>query len=322
MVLPAMVYKSDPRETMTHFRAVAAADRPADHGLQQPGRLPGGHHARDVRRAGRRAEVCRSRNRPTTSGGSPTSTTLATATCCSAASTTWCSKVCCSVRSAGSRAWSTRSRARTGCSGTWPRPGRWDEALEVYRWYTPLLHLDTHVKLVQYIKLACRNAATAPSSPSAALAARRRGTRSGSSPSSAAAIATRPTVRSSSSHAAVTIATHFRHRLAHRRRADPRGDRGRARPGPRAAGRAADLFREKFDTFRSAVVNEPRGSDVMVGALLCEPHDPACAAGVIFFNNVGTLGCAATARSAWPSRWLTWAGSNAASTGSRRRSAW
>jgi 1-pyrroline-4-hydroxy-2-carboxylate deaminase len=32
--------------------------------------------------------------------------------------------------------------------------GRWNEALEVYRWYTPLLHLDTHVKLVQYIKLA------------------------------------------------------------------------------------------------------------------------------------------------------------------------
>jgi dihydrodipicolinate synthase/N-acetylneuraminate lyase len=32
--------------------------------------------------------------------------------------------------------------------------GRWEEAVEVYRWYTPLLHLDTHVKLVQYIKLA------------------------------------------------------------------------------------------------------------------------------------------------------------------------
>ena len=32
--------------------------------------------------------------------------------------------------------------------------GRWDEAVKVYRWYTPLLHLDTHVKLVQYIKLA------------------------------------------------------------------------------------------------------------------------------------------------------------------------
>jgi 4-hydroxy-tetrahydrodipicolinate synthase len=32
--------------------------------------------------------------------------------------------------------------------------GRWEEARAIYRWYTPLLHLDTHVKLVQYIKLA------------------------------------------------------------------------------------------------------------------------------------------------------------------------
>lgn len=49
-------------------------------------------------------------------------------------------------------------------------------------------------------------------------------------------------------------------------------------------------FREQHDAFRSAVVNEPRGSDVLVGALLVEPADPACAAGVIFFNNVGFLG--------------------------------
>jgi 4-hydroxyproline epimerase len=49
-------------------------------------------------------------------------------------------------------------------------------------------------------------------------------------------------------------------------------------------------FRDRFDSFRSAVVNEPRGSDVMVGALLCPPHDPGCSAGVIFFNNVGYLG--------------------------------
>jgi 4-hydroxyproline epimerase len=49
-------------------------------------------------------------------------------------------------------------------------------------------------------------------------------------------------------------------------------------------------FRDRYDTFRSAVVNEPRGSDVMVGALLCEPVDGKCAAGVIFFNNVGYLG--------------------------------
>ena len=51
-----------------------------------------------------------------------------------------------------------------------------------------------------------------------------------------------------------------------------------------------DRFRSSFDHFRSAIVNEPRGSDPVVGALLCAPSDPTCAAGVIFFNNVGTLG--------------------------------
>ena len=50
------------------------------------------------------------------------------------------------------------------------------------------------------------------------------------------------------------------------------------------------VFRERFDAIRAAVVNEPRGSDVMVGALLCEPVDPNCTSGVIFFNNVGYLG--------------------------------
>ena len=46
----------------------------------------------------------------------------------------------------------------------------------------------------------------------------------------------------------------------------------------------------QFDPFRSAVVNEPRGSDVLVGALLVAPHAPDCDFGVIFFNNVGPLG--------------------------------
>jgi len=53
--------------------------------------------------------------------------------------------------------------------------------------------------------------------------------------------------------------------------------------------RLRKLVRE-HDDFRSAVINEPRGSDVLVGALLVEPTDRACAAGVIFFNNVGYLG--------------------------------
>ena len=49
-------------------------------------------------------------------------------------------------------------------------------------------------------------------------------------------------------------------------------------------------FREEFDHYRSAIVNEPRGSDVVVGALLCTPHRSDCRFGVIFFNNVGYLG--------------------------------
>jgi len=51
-----------------------------------------------------------------------------------------------------------------------------------------------------------------------------------------------------------------------------------------------ERFRAEHDGFRSAVVNEPRGSDVMVGALLLAPMDSASTAAVIFFNNVGYLG--------------------------------
>ena len=59
------------------------------------------------------------------------------------------------------------------------------------------------------------------------------------------------------------------------------------------AGSFSDRFaklQNEFDWFRSAVVNEPRGSEPMVGALLCKPDDPACAAGVVFFNTRGFLG--------------------------------
>ncbi|CAN1601121.1 4-hydroxyproline epimerase [Pseudomonas mediterranea] len=46
----------------------------------------------------------------------------------------------------------------------------------------------------------------------------------------------------------------------------------------------------RHDDWRAACVLEPRGSDVLVGALLCEPVDPNACAGVIFFNNSGYLG--------------------------------
>jgi 4-hydroxyproline epimerase len=60
--------------------------------------------------------------------------------------------------------------------------------------------------------------------------------------------------------------------------------------GPGSLLERRDWLRKHHDHYRSAIVNEPRGSDVLVGAYLCEPTDPSCTAGVIFFNNVGYLG--------------------------------
>jgi 4-hydroxyproline epimerase len=62
---------------------------------------------------------------------------------------------------------------------------------------------------------------------------------------------------------------------------------------PLGAGPLAERLRRfssGFDHVRRFAVNEPRGHDALVGALLCEPHDTSCTAGVIFFNNVGYLG--------------------------------
>jgi 4-hydroxyproline epimerase len=58
--------------------------------------------------------------------------------------------------------------------------------------------------------------------------------------------------------------------------------------GPLAVRRR--LFAQEYDHVRRFAINEPRGYDALVGALLCEPEDPSCAAGLIFFNNAGYLG--------------------------------
>ena len=50
-----------------------------------------------------------------------------------------------------------------------------------------------------------------------------------------------------------------------------------------------ERFRDRADSCRRFAISEPRGSDAVVGALLCEPVDETCAAGVIFFNNTGYL---------------------------------
>src|SRR5262245_22172492 len=52
----------------------------------------------------------------------------------------------------------------------------------------------------------------------------------------------------------------------------------------------ARRFRNELDRYRAALANEPRASDTVVGALLVEPTRADCIAGVIYFNNVSTLG--------------------------------
>ncbi|MGY8767144.1 MAG: proline racemase family protein [Pirellulales bacterium] len=51
-----------------------------------------------------------------------------------------------------------------------------------------------------------------------------------------------------------------------------------------------ECFQLNHDWIRTALLSEPRGSEVMVGAILLEPQSPEATAGVIFFNNVGPLG--------------------------------
>lgn len=50
------------------------------------------------------------------------------------------------------------------------------------------------------------------------------------------------------------------------------------------------ILREQHDNWRKAVILEPRGNDILVGALLCQPQNAKATAGVIFFNNEDYLG--------------------------------
>ena len=61
-------------------------------------------------------------------------------------------------------------------------------------------------------------------------------------------------------------------------------------PPPGPVSERLEWFRRNCDSLRRALVNEPRGSEVVVGAVLFEPQDQNCDAAVIYFNNVGYLG--------------------------------
>jgi 1-pyrroline-4-hydroxy-2-carboxylate deaminase len=155
MVLPAMVYKSDPRETMAHFRTVAGAtdlpimvyNNPVSYHVDitpemfaeladAPTLVAIKESSENVRRITDLKNVVGDRY------------------------TLLCGVDDLVLESLllGAEGWVS------GLVNAFPREnrllwdlamaGKWEEARAVYRWYTPLLHLDTHVKLVQYIKLA------------------------------------------------------------------------------------------------------------------------------------------------------------------------
>jgi dihydrodipicolinate synthase/N-acetylneuraminate lyase len=154
MVLPCMVYKSDARETMAHFRTVAAAsglpimvyNNPVAYHVDitpemfceladEPRLVAIKESSENVRRITDLVNACG--DRYVLFGG--------------------VDDLALESQLLGAQGWVS------GLVNAFPREsrrmwdlaaaGKWDEAREIYRWYTPLLHLDTHVKLVQYIKL-------------------------------------------------------------------------------------------------------------------------------------------------------------------------
>jgi 1-pyrroline-4-hydroxy-2-carboxylate deaminase len=154
MVLPAMVYKSDPRETIMHFRTVARAsdlpimvyNNPVSYHVDitpamfaeladEPKFVAIKESSENVRRITDLRNACGDRYTLFCGVDDLVLESLALG------ADGWVSGLV--------NAFPAESRVLWDLA----QSGRWDEARKVYRWFTPLLHLDTHVKLVQYIKL-------------------------------------------------------------------------------------------------------------------------------------------------------------------------
>ena len=155
MVLPAMVYKSDPRETLAHFRAVAGAgelpimcyNNPVSYGVditpamfaelaEEPKFVAIKESSENVRRITDLKNLCGDRYRLFCGVDDLVLESIVLG------ADGWVSGLVNAFPDENRLLWDLATA------------GRYPEALKVYRWYSPLLHLDTHPKLVQYIKLA------------------------------------------------------------------------------------------------------------------------------------------------------------------------
>jgi dihydrodipicolinate synthase/N-acetylneuraminate lyase len=157
MVLPAMVYKSDPRETVAHFRAVAGAtdlpvmvyNNPVSYHVDitpemfadladEPRFVAIKESSENVRRITDLKNACGDRYLLFCGVDDLVLESLLLG------AVGWVSGLVNAFPAENRLLWDLATSER------------WDEARDVYRWYTPLLHLDTHIKLVQYIKLAAQ----------------------------------------------------------------------------------------------------------------------------------------------------------------------
>jgi dihydrodipicolinate synthase/N-acetylneuraminate lyase len=155
MVLPAMVYKSDPRETIAHFRTVARStglpimvyNNPVSYSVDitpemfveladQANLVAIKESSENVRRVTDLKNLCGDRYILLCGVDDLVLESIFLG------ATGWVSGLVNAFPVENRLLWDLATA------------GRWDEARDVYRWYMPLLHLDTHVKLVQYIKLA------------------------------------------------------------------------------------------------------------------------------------------------------------------------
>ena len=155
MVLPAMIYKSDPRETIAHYRTVAGAtglpilcyNNPVSYGVDitpamfaairdVPTLVAIKESSDDVRRLTDLVNVCGDRYVIFSGVDDLVLESVLLG------ATGWVSGLVNAFPHEALRLWELAVA------------GRYEEARSIYRWFSPALHLDTHVKLVQYIKLA------------------------------------------------------------------------------------------------------------------------------------------------------------------------
>ena len=155
MLLPGMLYKGDPRETMTHFRTVARAsglpimiyNNPISYGNDITPEM-------FARLADEKKFVALKES----SGDVRRITDLHNTVGDRYALFTGVDNLALEASILGIDGWVAGSGIAFPAENQYfwelTRRGEWDKAREIYRWFTPLLHLDVSTKFVQYIKLA------------------------------------------------------------------------------------------------------------------------------------------------------------------------